>query len=127
MNPSRPSRSELRGGAAFASLLDGYGDKFDACVIQLDRADNLQNEVSHVLRCRVERHVDNTQWVHTPHSWKDRVIFPDQHLVVPCLFEPNTQSFLDDTEVHDTPNLVKSFRLHGKIDAVVVPVQVSTL
>src|SRR5690606_2250425 len=54
---------------------------------------------------------------------------PDKHLVVPPLLQPFAQARLDHAEVQHPTNQIKLavIRLDGKVDAIIVTVEVGTL
>jgi hypothetical protein len=57
------------------------------------------------------------QWVFTP----------EHHLVIPVLLKPLAQTLLDLGEVNDTPYPIQLGSRADEVDAIVVPVQMTTL
>ena len=84
--------------------------------------------VGDVFRRRIEVEFDDGR-VERLQVHGQGVLFPDEEVVVPLVFKPHAELFLDDGKVEHAPELVERFRFARALegDAVVVPVQVSAL
>jgi hypothetical protein len=80
--------------------------------------------VSHVLGRWIKRYDLQAFRISQINVVNNRIFDVKKHLMVPIIFEPLAQFGLNNTEVDDTPYLIKILCWDaGKVDPVVMPVQ----